>query len=40
MKCLYCNTETIRQNDIVNEDGSITKYYICPECNAEFEFND
>jgi len=40
MKCLYCNAELVRQKDIVNEDGSITKCYICPECNAEFEFNN
>ena len=40
MKCLYCNALLERQKDIVNEDGSTTIHYICPECNAEFEFND
>ena len=36
MKCQYCNTDLIWQSDTDNEDGGITSFYICPECNAEY----
>lgn len=36
MKCFYCNAELIWQSDWDNE-GGITGFYICPDCDAEYE---
>jgi DNA-directed RNA polymerase subunit M/transcription elongation factor TFIIS len=39
MKCFYCDTELVWQSDTDNEDGGITSFYVCPNCNAEYEIN-
>lgn len=37
MKCFYCDAELIWQSDYDSEEGTITSFYICPHCNADYE---